>query len=448
VTRLLHWCRPGPIVVIFSLLALLAMGTLDAAAATSRGKDNRAAQEDDDRYIVVLRDDVDGRAVAQEHASANALNVSQVYSSALQGYAARIPDEALARIKADRRVAFVSTDGVVTATGTVAMSAGDATPTGVRRLGAATDTAVHQASTVNVAVLDTGISLSHPDLNAVNGKNCLQSTKTAEDDNGHGSHVAGTIGAKNNGSGVVGVAPGTRLYALKSLDANGSGTWSQVICGIDWLTANSSTLKIKVANLSLAGSGANDNNCGKSNYDALHKAICGSVAKGVTYVVAAGNSGTSFSSTIPAAYPEVLTVTAMSDSDGLPGALGGSPSCWSGLADDAYAPFSNYASGSSASNHTIAGPGLCIASTWMQGGYTTLSGTSMATPHVAGSVGLCLGSGGASGPCTGLTPASIIQKLRKDAQYHATTANGFVGDPLHPLSSTKYYGYLAWAGGY
>src|SRR5204862_6830892 len=129
-------------------------------------------------------------------------------------------------------------------------------------------------------------------------KNCNRSGQTARDDNGHGTHVAGTIAARNNGAGVVGVAPATKLYAVKVVNAQGSGTDAQVICGIDWVTANAATLGIKVANMSLGGPGADDGNCGNTNADALHRAICNSVAAGVTYVVAAGNSSEDFSADV------------------------------------------------------------------------------------------------------------------------------------------------------
>ena len=231
----------------------------------------------------------------------------------------------------------------------------------------------------------------------------------------------------------MGVAAGTKIYAVKVLNRQGSGTMSSVICGIDWVTANARALNIKVANMSLGGGGANDNNCGKTNNDPEHQAICRSTAAGVTYVVAAGNSGADQAAHVPASYPEVLTVTAMTDTDGRPGAAGGAPACRTTEADDRFATFSNYATTTVQRDHTIGAPGVCVRSTWKSGGYNTISGTSMATPHVAGSVALCLGTGGAAGPCTGLSPAQIVQKLRTDAQAHATATNGYVGDPLRPL---------------
>jgi subtilisin family serine protease len=320
----------------------------------------------------------------------------------------------------------------------------------VRRIEAGTATTAHAASSAAVAVIDTGIDLTHPDLNAVSGTNCVSPASAAQDDHGHGTHVAGTIAAKNNGAGVVGVAPGTKLYAVKVLDAAGGGTIAQVICGIDWVTRNAAALGIKVANLSLGGPGANDNNCGDTNGDPLHMAICRSTAAGVTYVVAAGNSSANLAQFTPAAYPEVLTVTAVADSDGAPGGAGGAFTCSprvAGEKDDTAAGFSNYAVEKTEVSHTIAAPGVCIRSTWPGGAYNTLSGTSMASPHVAGTVALCLGSGATAGPCAGLGPAQIAQRLRADAQAHATAANGFAGDPRRAVRG-RYFGDLAWAGGY
>lgn len=422
-----------------AVVMLLLLGNLVDSALAAPGTTG---------YIVVYKDNIanpDSETDRLEHE--NGFASEHRYGVALKGFATKLNAAQLARIQANPNVAFVSEDKTVFAIRMVPVVSGDFVPTGVRRIGAGTTTSVHPASNVNVAVIDTGIDLSHPDLNAVNGKNCIRTNRAANDDNGHGSHVAGTIAAKNNGAGVEGVAPGTKLYAVKVLNAQGSGTWSQVICGIDWVTANAATLNIKVASMSLGGSGSNDNNCGNSNGDALHRAICNSVAKGVTYVVAAGNSAANLAGFTPAAYPEVLTVTAMSDSDGNPGGTGGAPTCRTGETDDAYATFSNYAVSTSEQNHTVAGPGVCIYSTWRNGGYNTISGTSMATPHVSGVVALCYGNGGTTGPCNGLTPAQVIQKIRSDAQAHATLSNGFTGDPLHSVSG-KYFGYLVWAGGY
>src|SRR5437879_1542230 len=307
-----------------------------------------AAADDSRTYIVVFRPGIASNAKTDDVARRVGCSSDFRYASALQGFAARLTLLQLTRVRADPDVAFISADRVLHTIGTVPIKAGDTAPPGVRRLGAATTTTVREASTSNVAVIDSGIDLSHTDLNAVNGKNCI-SGGNARDDNGHGTHVAGTIGAKNNGAGVVGVAPGTKLYAVKVVNAQGSGTDAQVICGIDWVTANAASLGIKVANMSLGGPGADDGNCGNTNGDALHRAICNSVAAGVTSVVAAGNSSEDFSADVPANYNDVLTVTAIADFDGLSGGLG-APSCGDGYVynDAAAAGFSNFTTETSA----------------------------------------------------------------------------------------------------
>jgi subtilisin family serine protease len=395
------------------------------------------------RYIVVLRDGAgDPAAVAADHGRRYGASApSFVYRAALQGYAATVPAERLDDLRSDPRVAFVSDDRPVSALDTV--------PTGIDRVDAEPATSpAPDAAGPAVAVIDTG-SGPHPDLNVVGGKNCSTGS-SYNDGNGHGTHVAGTVAARNNGAGVVGVLPGAPVWSVRVLDNSGSGSWSSVICGIDWVTANAATLGIKVANMSLGGSGSDDGACGTRNADALHAAICRSVAAGVTYVVAAGNSGVDFKGSVPAAYDEVLTVTAMSDSDGQPGGTGPAPACRTSEGDDRYASFSNFAVSSADAAHTIAAPGVCITSTWPGGGTATISGTSMTTPHVAGTAARCI----ATGACAGLSPSQMAAKLRADAAARPASY-GFTGDPNSPVTTkrgrttvTRYYGYLTWAGGY
>jgi subtilisin family serine protease len=267
--------------------------------------------------------------------------------------------------------------------------AAQTTPTGINRIdGELSSTVSGNGSgtvSVDVAVLDTGIDVDHPDLNVVGGRNC-STGQSYDDGNGHGSHVAGTIAAKDDGNGVVGVAPGARLWAVRVLNKSGSGSTSTVICGIDWVTANAQT--IEVANMSLGGSGS-DSSCGGS--DAYHNAICRSVQAGVAYTVAAGNSAANANSFRPATYAEVITVSALADFDGLTGGAGAA-TCRSDR-DDTFADFSNYGS-----DIDLIAPGVCILSTYKGGGYATGSGTSMASPHVAGAAALYAASHPSASP--------------------------------------------------
>jgi subtilisin len=247
---------------------------------------------------------------------------------------------------------------------------------------------------VNVAVLDTGIDTSHPDLNVAGGYSCAKG-RSYDDHYGHGTHAAGIIGALDDRTGVVGVAPGARMFGVKVLDDDANGTTRELLCGIDWVTSTrfdkDPRNDIDVANLSLGGVGSDDGRCGEADKDVLHQAVCKSVAAGVTYVVAAGNEHEDSSTLIPAAYDEVITVSALADSDGRVGGDGGSPDCRADE-DDTLANFSNYGKAVD-----IIAPGVCIFSTMPidgseatgdTGGYGTLTGTSFAAPHVAGAAAL------------------------------------------------------------
>ena len=271
---------------------VLAQATAPDREVPERGQE-RAGEVRPDRYIVVLEDNVaDPAAVANEHAQRHGLpEVSHVYRSAIKGYAANIPAQALNRVRADERVQFVSEDRVERAYA-------QTMPTGVNRVEA--DLSSTQAGNgsgavdADVAVIDSGIA-THADLNVKGGYNCTGGKKTNyKDGNGHGTHVAGTAGARDDTSGVVGVAPGARLWGVKVLGNAGWGYTSWVICGIDWVTAKNKDTDpsndIEVVNMSLGatvGDGADDGDCGRTNNDAKHLAICRSVAAGVTYAVAA-----------------------------------------------------------------------------------------------------------------------------------------------------------------
>jgi subtilisin len=418
------------------VFGLVAAGLLAAPAAAAAAPAKRP-------YVVVLRDSVHApNATTDDLARRGGFLARLRYAAAVKGFSAELTPGQVKVLENRPAVEFVQPDVPIAAAAgqQVAPAAGEAITPGVRRIGAATATTVNAAGGAAIAVLDSGIDLANADLNAHSGTNCIKPGTPANDDNGHGTHVAGIIGARNGGTGVVGVAPGTPMYAVKILNARGTGTLSQFLCGIDWVTANAAALGIRVVNMSVGGSGANDNACGSKNRDAEHKAICRSVQAGVTYVVAAGNNKADFAKTIPAAYPEVLTVTGMSDGDGVPGGLL-APKCVTGEVDDRYGSYSNYAVGSAALAHTIAAPGTCVVSTGVGGGTTTYVGTSQAAPHVAGAVSLCVGRPEAPGPCAGLTPSAVIKRVRSDAVAVATTANGFVGDLLRP-SGTRGFGPL------
>jgi len=179
--------------------------------------------------------------------------------------------------------------------------------------------------------------------------------------------VAGIAAAIDNASGVVGVAPGARLWAVKVLENDGNGTGAQIIAGVDYVAAHAD--EIDVANLSLTGSGY---------FQALDDAIDNAVSAGVTFVLAAGNDSSDVSSVFPAGHSNAITVSALNDYDGQPGGLAGG-------ADDTFAGFSNYGAGVD-----IMAPGVSIRSTTVGGGTGFNSGTSMAAPHVAGSAALYL----------------------------------------------------------
>jgi subtilisin family serine protease len=226
------------------------------------------------------------------------------------------------------------------------------------------------------------------------------------------------------------------------MDADGSGSLSDVVCGLNWVADHASADNIKVANVSLGDRGSDDGDCGAKNNDAVHAAVCRLTVAGVTVVAAAGNDAENMSRSIPASYDEVLSVTAMADFDGKPGGLA-QPTCQDGGQDDSAADFSDYATpGSVDADHTIAAPGVCITSTWNDGGTETISGTSMASPHVAGLVARCIDAG----PCAGLSPSQIVAKLRADAAARPADA-GFLGDSHDPIPG-RYYGDLAWDRGY
>ena len=430
-----------------SLIALVALSIVPLATVSTAGGEVTPLFG---RYIVVLNDSATPDAVA-ETATGLGATVNGIFSG-LNGFVATLPLLNLGALENDPRVAYVAPDR------RVELLASEPAPAGVSRIGAAprvdADGSVLAGAEPQaaVAILDTGIS-PHPELNIAGGVNCAADplggllggllgsggSKPDEggdysDTHGHGSHVSGTVAARNDGQGVVGVSPGTPLYAVRVFGALGAGNLSDVICGLDWVAANAAAKNIKVVNMSLGGSGVDDGACGAESQDPFHEAVCRVTAAGVTVVAAAGNSKVDLTETVPASYDEVLAVAAMADFDGVPGGLA-TPTCATQDQDDTAADFSNFAAGADA-GHIVSAPGVCVTSTWNDGAYKTISGTSMASPHVAGLVARCIDAG----PCAGLAPAQIIAKLRDDAAARPA-GSGFFGDPNQPVES-RVYGHL------
>ena len=316
------------------------------------------------RYIVVLDKGELGtqtsrtalqRLATDMGADAEAL----VFTSALTGFAAELSSKEAAELALDERVEFIEPDRVFGIEpfarggkkGGGGTQPAQSTPYGITRVNGG------GASNGRACVLDTGIDLNHPDLNVNTGlsRTFITSGKdrrSADDRNGHGTHVAGTIAALDNGIGVVGVAAGAEVVAIKVLDGNGSGSNSGVIAGVDYVADNGTSL-CSVANMSLGGGAST----------ALDNAVKAAAATGVKFALAAGNSARDASTSSPARAngANIYTISAIDSAD-------------------RFASFSNFG------NPPVdyATPGVSIYSTYLSGGYATLSGTSMAAPHAAG----------------------------------------------------------------
>lgn len=391
-----------------------------------------------DQYIVAFTDQVaDPEEAAQELAQRFGIDeVDFVYRHALRGFAGQMSAQAARQLERSPLVAAIEQDQTVRA---IAQTL----PAGVDRMQVDQNSTAKidgsdDAMDVDIAIIDTGIDLDHPDLDAQAGKDCIDDGKsTTNDDAGHGTHVAGSAAAIDNGSHVVGVAPGARVHAVKVLDESGSGTISSVICGVDYVTGNAGTFE--VGNLSLGAQGESS---------MFRTALQNSVDAGIYYAVAAGNDAAdvygpdgSFGTSddfIPAAYPEVATVSAMADYDGASGGDGGSlifTGCGK-LNDDTFADcFSNYSTTVVSTNPVsspgaaidLAAPGVSVLSTTNDGGTGNKSGTSMASPHVAGTAALYLVENGLS-PSSASDVHSVRQALIDNGQAQANWQNGNTND--------------------
>jgi len=311
-------------------------------------------------YICVFKNDVSrGQAKAEANRAAQAVGarVTHVYEVAIRGFAANLPDQAVEQMKAaNPQIAYCEQDQVITVAPIQAMAApgggggvqpAQETPWGIARVNGG------GAGTFGTAwVIDTGIDLTHPDLNVdqARSRNFVERETSPLDLNGHGTHVAGTIAAYDNTIGVIGVAPGAKVAAVRVLNRRGSGTNSGVIAGVDYVATVAQPGD--VANMSLGG--------GVST--ALDTAVVNASSK-VRFALAAGNESDNANNHSPARAngPNIYTVSAVS-------------------VNDNWASYSNYGN----PPVDLAEPGSSIKSTWLNGGYNTISGTSMATPHLAG----------------------------------------------------------------
>ncbi|MBW6469936.1 MAG: S8 family serine peptidase [Methanosarcinaceae archaeon] len=321
--------------IFASFLILLSITVVPAIAATS-GNEKVSV-------IISFKDKPDA-ALVKAHGG----DVKQQYTI-IPAISADVPAKALYGLSHNSKIDIIELDAKVQAMGQV-------TPWGIERIQAP---AVHRngiyGTGIKVAIIDTGVDYNHPDLaaNYIGGYDFVNSDEDPMDDAGHGTHVAGTVAAINNDIGVIGAAPGIDLYALKVLNSEGSGSYSNIISAIQWAVDNN----MDVASMSLGGS---------SNLISLSRACDNAYRSGLVIVAAAGNDAGRVS--YPAAYSSVIAVAATDYND---------TRAW----------FSNYGS-----QIELSAPGVGINSTILGGGYSgnTWSGTSMATPHVTGAVALLL----------------------------------------------------------
>ena len=343
-----------------------------------------ASQRIPNRYIVVLRNDArDVPGLARGLAAAHGGSVGHVYEAALKGFSITLGSETAANaIARNPNVAFVEPDQEMTASIVQSGATWGLDRIDQRLLPLSTTfTYTATASNVTAYIIDTGILPTHTQFGtrASTGYDAITPTAPKADCNGHGTHVAGTVGGN-----TYGVAKGVALVGVRVLDCNGSGSNAGVIAGVNWVAANAK--KPAVANMSLGGGAST----------ALDAAVNGAINAGVTFVVAAGNSNRNACNYSPARVANAITVGATTSTD-------------------ARASYSNFGS-----CLDIFAPGSSITSAWYTSttALSTISGTSMASPHVAGVAALYLATN------TAATPATVRNALVNNATTNRVTSAG------------------------
>ncbi len=370
-------------------------------------------------YIAVLRPDVPNAAnAAREIGNQAGVQVAHVYQHAIRGFAFSGNEQAAQALARNPRIAYVEPNQVYHTT-----QVQEGLPSGLRRVGidSALLGTVLGGGWVNarIAIIDTGLQRDHPDLNVDQDGvrpyykgNKLVFDNKFDDDNGHGTHVGGTA-AGTGAKEIYGVAPGALLTAVKVLGSSGSGSTWIIMAGVDWVAQNAA--RFDVANMSLGGGFS----------QAMNDAVNNATAKGVVFVVAAGNGASDAGRFSPASAESAITVSAVADFDGAPGEAGFNPDATlygckdsSGIVvspyrDDVFACFSNYGP-----SVDVCAPGVLIYSTSLNGGYKTMSGTSMAAPHVAGAAALYIARHG------DILPDDPVQRVATVTR--AITSTGWV----------------------
>jgi len=363
-----------------------------------------------DAYIVTLHPGADSGKVAKEFK----LKPRHIYRHALNGFAVSLDAKVVKKLKNDKRVLAVERDGKVEL-------CSQTIPTGIQRMGltnfpVARINGLDDRINVDVAVLDGGIQTNHPDLNVVQAVGFADPGLNGDDWHGHGTAMAGIIGALDNDFGVVGVAPGVRLWSVQVITPI-QAHWANVLAGLDYIATNAN--EIEVVNVSIGG-GAE-----RIPYVACRQAFSNVVNLGVVIVAGAGNNAVDIfgfdeipgteDDELPAALPEVMTVSAMNPTN---------DTVWQG-SNFAFVPKSPSYVNSLGQGLDVTAPGVNTLSTHLGGGYASGSGTSDATAHVTGLVALYIAANGRAHSAQDVyrIRQAIVDSAQPQSQWRVTDSD-------------------------